>query len=106
MGVLVVLDGGFGFGEFATQDAGVGSLEDVEIGIGVELGVERNLGVDILEANIAESGDEVAKGFEAVGFHIVEDIRGDVAVDHTGKLDGRFRNDVVLEEVFLVFEGN
>ena len=106
MGVLVVLDGGFGFGELATQDAGVGSLEDVEIGIGVELGVERNLGVDILEANIAESGDEVAKGFEAVGLHVVENVRRDVAVDHARKLGRSLGKHIVFEEVFLVLDGD
>ena len=106
MGVLVVLDGGFGFGELATQDAGVGSLEDVEIGIGVELGVERNLSVDVLEANIAESGDEVAKGFEAVGLHVVENVRRDVAVDHARKLGRSLGKHIVLEEVFLVLDGD
>ena len=106
VGVLVVLDGGFGFGEFATQDAGVGSLENVEVGIGVEFGVERNLGINILETNIAESGDKVAKGFEAVGLHVVENVRGDVAVNHARELGRSLGKHIVLEEVLLVFDGN
>ena len=85
--------------EFAAENAGVLGFEDGIVGIGVELVGEVNIIIHVLKADGGESGDQFAQGFHTVGFHVIQDGRGDVAVDHTSELNSSFGDDGVLDTV-------
>ena len=80
-------------------------FEDGIVGIGVELVGKINVVIHVLKADGGESGDQFAQSFHTVGFHIIQDGRGDVAVDHTSELNSSFGDDGVLDKVLLVFKG-